>query len=247
MFVMLIAVAMLAAVRGLWSPCGLSMLTALNPVAERARGHRFAMTAAWYVLGAACGGAVLGAGCAVAAFGVARLALPVSATWTIALAAAALAVLSDGRVGGWSLPDHPRQVDVRWLTRYRRWVYAGGYGVQIGTGFATYIMTAGVYVTAVLAALTADPAQAFVGGIAFGLTRGLGILVAAPARTPETLRRVVALVDSWAGASAILAAAGSLMVAAVAGWQIDGPALGAGVAAALLLVTHVGFRPVPTD
>ena len=62
-----VAVATVAAVRGAWSPCGLSMLSSLNPVSERARGHRFWVTAAWYIAGAVLGGAVLGGGCALAA------------------------------------------------------------------------------------------------------------------------------------------------------------------------------------
>ena len=57
-----------AALRGMWSPCGLSMLSQLNPVTERGRGHRFALTAAWYVLGAVVGGAALGAAAPVGAW-----------------------------------------------------------------------------------------------------------------------------------------------------------------------------------
>ena len=53
----------------MWSPCGLSMLSSLNPVSEAARGNRFWLTAVWYVAGAVAGGALLGAGCAVAAAG----------------------------------------------------------------------------------------------------------------------------------------------------------------------------------
>ncbi|WP_375487516.1 hypothetical protein, partial [uncultured Jatrophihabitans sp.] len=75
----MIAVALLvataAALRGVWSPCGLSMLSALNPVSERARGHRWGVTASWYVGGAVAGGAVLGGGCALLASGVAALPL----------------------------------------------------------------------------------------------------------------------------------------------------------------------------
>ena len=41
MFALLLLVAAVAALRGMWSPCGLSMLSTLNPVSERARGHRF--------------------------------------------------------------------------------------------------------------------------------------------------------------------------------------------------------------
>src|SRR5690242_12319505 len=124
MVLLLLATALVAAARGLWSPCGLSMLSSLNPVSERARGHRFWVTAAWYVAGATAGGAVLGLACAAGAAGVARLHPAHAVTWSVAAACAVVAVLSDLRLGGWSLPVHPRQVDERWLTAYRRWIYA---------------------------------------------------------------------------------------------------------------------------
>ena len=233
MLVLLFAVATVAAVRGMWSPCGLSMLSTLNPVSERARGHRFWATACWYLVGAVVGGAVLGGGCAVAAYGYGRLELSPATDWSLALSCAALAVLSDARVGGWSLPIHPRQVDERWVDTYRRWLYASGYGVQIGAGFATYVMTAGVYLLAALAVLTGSPLQALAGGVAFGLVRGLSVLVAAAGQTPSSLRVVIGRVDSWSGASALAAASSCGAVAVVAGWQLGGAAFAAGIAVAL--------------
>lgn len=232
MFVLLIALAVVAAVRGMWSPCGLSMLSTLNPVSEQARGHRFWTTACWYVFGAVVGGAVLGLGCAVLALGFASLDAPSSVAWSLALAGSIVAVLSDACVGGWSLPLHPRQVDERWVDTYRRWLYASGYGVQIGTGFATYIMTAGVYLVALLAVLTGSPAQAFAGGVAFGLVRGLCIVVAAGARTPESLRSVIGRIDTRAGASALIAAVGCGVVGVDAAWQLSGAVLATAVAMA---------------
>ena len=225
MFVLLVALAAVAAVRGMWSPCGLSMLSTLNPVSERARGHRFWLTACWYVLGALVGGALLGLGCAVAAVGYGGLAAPSSVTWSVALVGATVAVFSDARVGGWSLPLHPRQVDERWVERYRRWLYASGYGVQIGTGFATYIMTAGVYLVALLAALTGSPAQAFAGGIVFGLTRGMCVLATAGARNAESIRWVIRRIDSWAGPSAYVSAGTCAVVGVLAAWRLSGAAL----------------------
>jgi hypothetical protein len=239
MLVLLFALAAVTAVRGMWSPCGLSMLSTLNPVSERARGHRFWATACWYVAGAVVGGALLGLGCAALAVGVGGVAAPSPVGWSLALAGSLVAVLSDARIGGWSLPLHPRQVDERWVDRYRRWLYASGYGVQIGTGFATYVMTAGVYLVALLAALTGSPAQAFAGGVAFGLVRGVSIVVAAGARTPASLRLVIRRVDSWAGASALVAAGACAVVGVVAAWQLSGvPSAGAVVVVFAALLTY---------
>ena len=49
-------------VRSTWSPCGLSMLSTVTPLAERGRGPPLRATAAWFVVGAIAGGATLGAG-----------------------------------------------------------------------------------------------------------------------------------------------------------------------------------------
>ena len=54
------AIAVAAAVRSTWSPCGLSMLSSITPLAERSRGHRFGVTATWFMLGSVLGGATLG-------------------------------------------------------------------------------------------------------------------------------------------------------------------------------------------
>ena len=73
-----------AAARGLWSPCGLSMISALNPFTERSRGHRFAGTALWFVIGSVLGGALLGAVGAVGALAMSSVAVAPVATGGLA-------------------------------------------------------------------------------------------------------------------------------------------------------------------
>ncbi len=243
-----LVVATAAAVRGLWSPCGLSMLSSLNPVSETARGHGFALTAGWYVVGAVLGGAVLGGGCAAAALGLAQAGLSTAWTWALVLVAAAVAVVSDSRVVPVSLPVHPRQVDERWLVTYRRWIYAGGYGVQIGSGFATYIMSAAVYLTAALAVLTGRPADAFAVGLVFGLARGLTVLVSGSARTPERLRALLAGIDRLAEPSQRATAVVAALAGAAAAWALAGPVAGAAAAVglgALATAPRLRRREVP--
>jgi hypothetical protein len=244
MLVLLLVTAAVAAARGMWSPCGLSMLSALNPMSERARGNRFWVTACWYLGGSLAGGALLGAGCALGAAAFGAFGAGVSAGWALAIAGAVVAALSDARVGGWALPTHPRQVDERWLVKYRRWIYASGYGAQIGSGFATYIMTAAVYLTTLLAVLTGEPAQALLAGCVFGLLRGASIALAAVARDPERLGALVGRIESWSGRSALLAGAWSVAVAGVAGWRLAGAPLALGVVLALAAVVGLAGRPV---
>lgn len=230
-------VSAVAAVRGLWSPCGLSMVSALNPMSERARGHRYALTALWYVAGAVAGGIVLGAGCAVGALAVRRLPLTATATALLVLGCALIAFVSDAPVPSWRLPGHPRQVNEQWIGTYRRWVYAAGFGAQIGTGFATYIMTAAVYLTAALAALTGRPGAAFAVGLGFGLVRGLGVLACAGVRSPDRLRVLLRRLDRWAARSLACCLVVEAAAAATAASRVAGPLAAGALAVALLVVS----------
>lgn len=182
-----LVVAVAAAVRSTWSPCGRSMLSTITPVGEQGRGNRFATTAAWFVAGAIVGGACLG-GLAAALAAAVGAAAPSGDVVAGAAAAILLAgALIDARVGGVRLPGHHRQVNERWLDQFRHGVYGFGFGVQIGSGLATYIMTAGVYLVVVLGALTGDPWRAVVIGTAFGAVRGVAVLAGRGIRSPAAL------------------------------------------------------------
>jgi hypothetical protein len=186
--VLAFSLAVAAAVRSTWSPCGLSMLSTVTPIAERGRGHRFAVTATWFVVGSVLGGATLGGAAALGA--VALDGLSTEVALTVAGIAALVGAGTDAGVAGIRPPFFKRQLDDAWLDRYRGWVYGLGFGWQIGVGFATYIMTTAVPVTALLAALTGNPATAFLVGLTFGLVRGLAILGSAPATTTAALGRL---------------------------------------------------------
>ena len=228
-----VVVAVVSAVRSLFSPCGLSMVSAITPFGEAARGHRYWMTAAWFTAGGVLGGLILGAACSAGAWLLSDTPLvgaSASALW-LAAGVAALTFCSDVKLFGLALPIHPRQVNETWLVKYRRWIYAAGFGVQIGSGFSTYIMTAAVYLTAALAVLTGDPAAALLIGILFGLVRGLLVLVAAYAKSPVRLRALhsrlavlnpvsmtAALVcQLWAVVAAVFWAVGAPVVVLVSG------------------------------
>ncbi|MFN2537340.1 MAG: hypothetical protein ABR549_04205 [Mycobacteriales bacterium] len=212
-----LATAVIAGARGTWSPCGLSMVSSINPFSEAARGHRYGVTCAWFVLGALTGGVLLGAGTAV-------LALALSPLPALGSAVAVGTLAADLQLV--RLPVHPRQVEETWLRTFRPWVYGAGFGLQIGVGFATYIMTAATYLLVVLAALTGSPVVAIATGATFGLVRGLAVLLGSGARTPAQLRelhrRLAALaplsrrvVMVWEAAVAVLLAAAAAPVAGV--------------------------------
>ena len=169
--------AVVAAVRSTWSPCGLSMLATITPLAEQGRGHRYRTTATWFVLGSVLGGASLGAVMALLAAGVGALAVSGTLLAAVAVVTGAVTLAADIRIAGFRLPVHYRQVNERWLDQFRPWVYGAGFGWQIGCGLATYIKTCAVYLTIVLAVLTGRPGVALMVGIVFGLVRGLAVFL----------------------------------------------------------------------
>jgi hypothetical protein len=165
------------------------MLSSINPLVERGRNNRYALTATAYVVASAAGGAVAGA-VAGAAGWLLDAVMPLGdegrAAMVVVVLAAALAL--DLRVFGLSLPTTRRQVDENWLGRYRGWVYGAGFGFQLGLGVVTIVSTAAVYATFALAAITASPAAgAFIGAV-FGFTRGLVLLTGAGIHDVDHLR-----------------------------------------------------------
>jgi hypothetical protein len=237
-----VIVAIAAAIRGTWSPCGLSMLSSITPLAEQSRGHRYRSTAAWFVVGGVVGGATMGLGAAALAAVVGRLGPAAGVTLGLAAVAALLTAGSDLKVLGFQLPIHPRQVNEVWLGKYRSWVYGAGFGWQIGTGFATYIMTAAVYLTVVLAALTGSAPVAFGIGVLFGLVRGSAIFLGAGITSTERLAAFHHRFDAAAEPVRRAVIGVQLAVAAVAASALWAPGLAIAAAAAIAVGTVVLVR-----
>ena len=225
----LLVTTVVAAVRGTWSPCGLSMVSAINPLSERSRGNRYWLTTLWFIAGAVAGGALLGLGGAVLALLLGQL--PGRVALLLAAACCLVALAADLRVAGFQLPLHPRQVNELWLMRYRRWLYAAGFGLQIGVGFATYIMTAATYLVVALAGLAGSPVLAGAAGLLFGLVRGLAVLLSSRCRTAAALRRLHARLSSLEPASLRLVMLVELAAAVLLGLAT---AAAAGLVAAMI-------------
>jgi len=230
-----------AAVRSTWSPCGLSMLSTITPVAEQAKGHRYAATCAWFAVGATLGGLALGGLAALGALLVGYGAPTTTVAACTGLAVALVALVSDAGLAGVRVPVHYRQVNERWLDAYRPWVYGAGFGFQIGTGLATYVTTAAVYLFAVLGALTCDPWVALALGGGFGLVRGLAVTLTRRVTSPQELlefhRRFAAGLP-WAERAVGASTAAVAVVLALAA----GPA--AALAVAAVAVVTAGARLV---
>jgi len=237
-------VAVAAAIRSTWSPCGLSMLSTITPIGEQGRRNRYGTSVTWFILGAVLGGATLSVGAALLAAGVRALDLSGEAHVGIAAAVAAVAVASDLHLGGFRLPSHTRQVNEEWLMQYRSWVYGGGFGWQIGVGLATYITTAAVYLMLGLAALSASPPAAVAVVTGFGLVRGLAVLLGRHLTTPQRMmdlhRRLDELLPT-AQRAVVLVQSAVLAVLAAAAWGLA-PAAAVGIAAG---ATALARQPRP--
>lgn len=231
--------AAVAGARGTWSPCGLSMLSSINRFSEAARGHRYAVTCGWFVLGAALGGLLLGTGTAVLALVGAGLPAP----GVLAATAALVCLAADLRL--LPLPVHPRQVDETWLRTYRPWVYGVGFGAQIGAGLATYVMTAATYLLVALAALTGSPAVALGCGLVFGVVRGLAVLLGARVATPAQLHAVLRRLEELGPASLRVAMVVQALVAVLLGGVVAAGAVLALVVSSRAVSPAGAPRPVP--
>jgi hypothetical protein len=249
-FVLGVVVALAAAVRSTWSPCGQSMLSQLTPVGEASRGYRYRTTAAWFVVGAVVGGASIGAVMAALAAAVSAIGATSTTLLGVAATLAVLGAAIDSGVLGFAPPFFKRQVNEYWLSKYRAWVYGSGFGWQIGAGVTTYIMTAAVFVTVAFGALTAGPWAALALGVGFGLARGLAVLLTASRRTTTELfalhRRFDALGEPVRRAVIVVQLAVGV-AAAGAAWGVVAALVTATVLALVVLATlGVRRRPAPT-
>ena len=105
----------------------------------------------------------------------------------LAALGASLAAGLAWELAGGRVPGPRRQVDERWLDRYRGWVYGLGYGAQLGAGLVTVITSSAVYMVQVAACLSARPAPASVIGAFAGGLRGVTVLLAGWLATPQRL------------------------------------------------------------
>jgi hypothetical protein len=122
------------------------------------------------------------------------------------------------------MPTVRRQVDERWLQRYRGWVYGLGFGVQLGLGVVTIVVTSAVYATFAAAFLSGSTLRGAVIGGLFGLVRAATSFSVARVRRPEQLVRVDARLRRFDGSSrrATVALELGLAVAALAVAAVGG-------------------------
>jgi hypothetical protein len=190
------------------------MLASITPLGERGRHARWGLTVSAFLLGATAAGAAAGAG--LGALGALILPAGLHAHTRVAALAGALGLAIALDILPGAVPGPRRQVDERWLDRYRGWVYGLGYGWQLGLGVTTVVSSAATYV-ALLAAFLSGSAP--VGALilaCFGAVRGVTPLATAHVRSQRQLLEFHRALTRWrprARWGAVAIQGGALLVA----------------------------------
>jgi hypothetical protein len=225
MDVLAIALALAALVAGLtgtWSPCGFSMIETIGPRGHTGGRPTTLAACATFALGAVVGG-VLTFG-SLAALGAAVHGADDRLAYALAALIALVAALAEAR-GLAIVPQVRRQLPEHWRRLMPMPVAAGLYGVLLGLGFTTFVLTFGVFALAAITFAVGDPLAGAVVGLAFGAGRALPIVAVAPLADRPTGIRFTELMAERpvilrgarvADAVALLAAGGALALAAPA-------------------------------
>lgn len=229
-----IAAALVAGITGAWSPCGFSMVETLAPSGYAQRLRTTLVACVTFTAGALAGGVITFGGLALLGAQLGAEAPVVAAL--IALVAAA-GEARNLRI----VPQVRRQVPESWRRRMPVPLAAGLYGVLLGLGFTTFILTFAVWALAGISVAVGDPALGLAIGLAFGAGRAIPVIALAPsgggrahaamAERPRILRSLRALdAAALAVVAATLATAPAHAAATVAapGYadpSIDGAAI----------------------
>ncbi len=203
----LVLAALLAGATGSWSPCGFSMIATIGPAGHTGGLRTTFAAAASFSLGALAGGlATFGSLAAVGAWLHTRgAAIAAAAAIALALAAA----LGEAR-GARIVPQVRRQVPERWRRALPLPIAAGLYGVLLGLGFTTFVLTFAVWALAGVSFALGDSALGALVGVVFGLGRALPVVALAPLADRPAGERAVALMAERPAILRGLRLAGSL-------------------------------------
>jgi hypothetical protein len=221
--IVLAMAAFLAGVTGTWSPCGFSMIETIGPRGHLGGRSTTIAACATFAIGAVVGGLITFGG--LAWLGSLLPGEGTEAAYLVAAGIAAAAALLEMR-GTPILPQVRRQLPEHWRRLMPMPLAAGLYGVLLGLGFTTFVLTFGVFALAGIAFAVGDPQVGLVTGLAFGVGRALPVVIAAPIADRDA---GVAITEAMASRPSIyrgfrlgdgitlLAAAAALVVAAPVG------------------------------
>jgi hypothetical protein len=192
--------AVLAGIAGAWSPCGFSMVDTIGTALGDARRSVMIFATATFTIGALAGGAITFGGLSLLGelLGHGAAGLRDALAGAVALAAA----FADWR--GWKIaPQIRRQVPERW-----RWIMplplaCGLYGLLLGLGFTTFVLSFAVWALAGISFAADSAIFGVVVGVAFGIGRALPVMWIAPRlgteRGEQALERLALEPRMWLG------------------------------------------------
>ena len=173
----LVALAFVAGLTGTWSPCGFSMIETIGP-----RGHDGGRPTTLAACATFAGGALVGGPVTFGALG-ALGALTHGAgepiAYGLAAAIAIAAAVAEAR-GSSIMPQVRRQLPEHWRRLMPMPVAAALYGVLLGIGFTTFVLSFGVWALAGISLALGDPLAGAVIGACFGLGRAIPVVGLAP-------------------------------------------------------------------
>jgi hypothetical protein len=169
--------ALLIGATGTFSPCGLSVIDTIGPTGHTG-GRRTTTAACIAFLPGAVAGALLTFG-SLALLGDVLHGAGGRTSYLVAAAIALLAAVLEVR-GTRIVPQIRRQLPEHWRRVMPMPVAAALYGVLLGIGFTTFVLSFGVWALAGVSLAVGDPALGLVLGICFGVGRALPILALAP-------------------------------------------------------------------
>ena len=172
----LIAAGLLVGATGTWSPCGFSMIETIGPTGHEGGLPTTLAATATFAPFAVLGGAVTFGACGLLgeALGAGSV-----AGYAVAAVVAMGAAIAEAR-GVPIVPQVRRQLPVGWRSAVPMPVAAAGYGVLLGLGFTTFVLSYGVWALMGVLLAIGDPLAGLAAGVAFGIGRAVPIVVLAP-------------------------------------------------------------------
>jgi hypothetical protein len=169
--------ALLIGLTGAWSPCGFSMVETIGISGRAGTGRVTAAACVTFTLGAVVGGAATFG--ALAGLGAVIHGAGGDAAYLVAAAIALIAAAAEAR-GVRIAPQIRRQLPEGWRWTMPLPLAAALYGVLLGLGFTTFVLTFGVWALAGISFAVGDPVSGLIVGIAFGIGRAIPVVVVAP-------------------------------------------------------------------
>ena len=173
----LAAAALLIGATGTFSPCGLSAIETIGPTGHTGGRRITAAACATFLPGAVIGGLITFG--SLALVGELLHGAGGRAAYVVAGAIALLAAILEVR-GTRIVPQIRRQLPEHWRRVMPMPLAAALYGVLLGLGFTTFVLSFGVWALAGVSLAVGDPALGLLLGAAFGIGRAIPIVVLAP-------------------------------------------------------------------